>query len=230
MQCRDGLPKLFTSIGRERLMAEDHAPIVIAMTGASGARYGLRLIQCVAKAGRTVLLLLSDAARIVIETEIGWRLADDEDALLNEFCQRLEIDPAQLRFSAKRDWFSPAASGSSGIDQMVICPCSMGTLSSIAQGASGQLIERAADVMIKERKQLILMPRETPYSQIHLQNMLKLSQNGVLILPASPGFYYDPQTIEALIDFIVARILQHLGIEQTLLAKWGLQQISQQPK
>lgn len=115
------------------------------------------------------------------------------------------------------------ASGSAAPSKMVVCPCSTGTLSSIAIGASDNLIERAADVVLKERGQLILVPREMPLSSIHLENMLKLSQMGATIMPAAPGFYHNPKTIDDLVDFVVARILDHLGIEQSLVARWGYQ-------
>ena len=130
-------------------------------------------------------------------------------------------DEDQLQIFTKDDWFSPVASGSSSPTSMVICPASGGCLSAIAHGASNNLIERAADVALKERRQLILVPRETPYSAIHLENMLKLTQLGAVILPASPGFYMQPQSITELIDFIVARILDQLGIEQDLMPRWG---------
>ena len=121
----------------------------------------------------------------------------------------------------KQDWMSPVASGSGAPSAMVVCPCSTGTLSAIACGASNNLIERAADVALKERRQLILVPRESPYSTIHLENMLRLSQMGAVILPASPGFYHQPQSIDDLVDFVVARILNQLGIVQELLKRWG---------
>jgi len=143
---------------------------------------------------------------------------EEQQLFLSEI---LEVDEDQLQLLAKDDWFSPVASGSSSPSSMVICPASGGTLSAIACGASNNLIERAADVALKERRQLILVPRETPYSAIHLENMLKLTTLGAIILPASPGFYMQPQTINELIDFIVARVLDQLGIEQDLMPRWG---------
>jgi len=122
---------------------------------------------------------------------------------------------------AKEEWTSPVASGSNAPRSMVICPCSTGTLSAIAHGGCDNLIERAADVMLKERRQLIFVPREAPYSSIHLQNMLTLSQMGAVILPASPGFYHQPKSVDDMIDFVVARILDQLGIEQALVPRWG---------
>ena len=195
--------------------------ITLAMTGASGAQYGLRLLQCLLAADCKVYLLLSSAAQVVIRTETDLDLPEtleEQQIFLSEI---LEVDEDQLQLLAKDDWFSPVASGSSSTSSMVVCPASGGTLSAIACGASNNLIERAADVALKERRQLILVPRETPYSAIHLENMLKLTNLGAIILPASPGFYMQPQTINELIDFIVARVLDQLGIEQDLMPRWG---------
>lgn len=195
--------------------------ITLAMTGASGAQYGLRLLQCLLAANCRVYLLLSSAAEVVIRTETDIDLPEtleDQQNFLNEM---FEAGDDQLQLLAKDDWFSPVASGSSSPSSMVICPASGGTLSAIACGASNNLIERAADVALKERRQLILVPREAPYSEIHLENMLKLTRMGAMIIPASPGFYMQPQTINELVDFIVARILDQLGITQDLMPRWG---------
>ncbi|MGM8228432.1 flavin prenyltransferase UbiX [Cellvibrio sp. ARAG 10.3] len=195
--------------------------ITLAMTGASGAQYGLRLLQCLLAADCKVYLLLSSAAEVVIRTETDLDLPEtleEQQAMLSKL---FGADEDQLQIFTKDDWFSPVASGSSSPTSMVICPASGGCLSAIAHGASNNLIERAADVALKERRQLILVPRETPYSAIHLENMLKLTQLGAVILPASPGFYMQPQSITELIDFIVARILDQLGIEQDLMPRWG---------
>ena len=195
--------------------------ITLAITGASGAQYGLRLLQCLLAADCKVYLLLSSAAEVVIRTETDLDLPEtleQQQIFLNEM---FEADEDQLQLLAKDDWFSPVASGSSSPSSMVICPASGGTLSAIAHGASNNLIECAADVALKERRQLILVPREAPYSAIHLENMLKLTQLGAMIIPASPGFYMQPQTINELIDFIVARILDQLGLEQELMPRWG---------
>ena len=127
----------------------------------------------------------------------------------------------QIRVYDKEDWMAPAASGSGAPTAMVVVPCSTGTLSAIASGACNNLIERAADVAIKERRQLILVPREAPFSSIHLENMLKLARLGVTIMPAAPGFYHEPKSIEDLVDFMVARILDHLGVEHELTSRWG---------
>jgi 4-hydroxy-3-polyprenylbenzoate decarboxylase len=195
--------------------------ITLAMTGASGAQYGLRLLQCLLAADCKVYLLLSTAAQVVIRTETDLDLPDTIEEQQLFFNDILEVDDDQLQLLAKDDWFSPVASGSSSPSSMVICPASGGTLSAIAYGASNNLIERAADVALKERRQLILVPRETPYSAIHLENMLKLTNMGAVILPASPGFYMQPHNINELIDFIVARILDQLGVDQDLMPRWG---------
>jgi len=195
--------------------------ITLAITGASGAQYGLRLLQCLLAANCKVYLLLSSAAEVVIRTETDLDLPETFEQQQEFLSEIFSADEDQLQLLAKDDWFSPVASGSSSPSSMVICPASGGTLSAIAYGASNNLIERAADVALKERRQLILVPREAPYSQIHLENMLKLTQMGAMIIPASPGFYMQPQTINELIDFIVARILDQLEIEQELMPRWG---------
>ena len=195
--------------------------ITLALTGASGVQYGIRLLQCLLQDGHKVYLLITKAAHVVIsmETELSW--PSSTSTLQDQLCKRYAVDENQLRVCGEMEWASPIASGASSVDAMVICPCSMGSLSSIAVGASANLMERAADVMLKERKKIILVPRETPFSDIHLENMLKLSRMGAVILPANPGFYNKPQKLDDLIDFLVARILDHVGIEQTLQPKWG---------
>ncbi len=195
--------------------------VTVAITGASGARYALRLIERLGRAGRGVHLLCSDAGRIVLETEEGLRLAEEPKEAASELAGSLGIEPSGLRVHALLDWFAPVASGSAGIRDMVVVPCSMGTLARIASGASDNLIERAADVMLKERGRLILVPRETPLSAIHLENMLKLARMGALILPAMPGFYHRPEGIGDLIDFVVDRILDHLGVHDHGGPRWG---------
>ena len=199
--------------------------ITLAITGASGAQYGLRLLECLLSASCTVYLLVSRAAQVVINTETDLVIPGDGNATDEElaafFNHQFGHLPGLLKLQGKSDWMSPVASGSSCSQSMVVCPCSGGTLSAIATGASNNLIERGADVVLKERKQLILVSRETPYSTIHLEHMLKLSQMGVVVMPASPGFYRSPKTIDDLVNFMVARILDHLGIEQELVVPWG---------
>ncbi len=196
-------------------------PIALAITGASGAAYGLRLLQCLLQAERRVWLMLSDAARVVIPLETGLQLPDALDGTADLLAKRYGAAADQLQLFGRQQWMAPVASGSNAPAAMVVCPCSTGTLSAIAAGASDNLIERAADVALKERRQLILMLRETPLSAIHLENMLKLARLGVVIMPASPGFYQRPRRVEEMIDFMVARVLDHLRIEHELLSRWG---------
>jgi 4-hydroxy-3-polyprenylbenzoate decarboxylase len=200
--------------------------ITLAITGASGAQYGLRLLECLLAANCQVYLMISRAAEIVIRTETDLVLPDasadaNDNRQLLALKERFGAKEGQLYLFAKEDWFAPVASGSSSPASMVICPASGGTISSIAHGASNNLIERAADVALKERRQLIVVSREAPYSQIHLENMLKITQMGAVVIPASPGFYQNPKTINDLVDFIVARILDQLNVEQTVLPRWG---------
>nr|WP_280529074.1 flavin prenyltransferase UbiX [Permianibacter aggregans] len=199
----------------------NRSAITLALTGASGAPYALRLLQCLTLHYEKIYLLLSAPARVVLATECDIALPDNTREQLNRLSERLQLPSEKIELLARDNWMSAVASGSSAPKQMVVCPCSTGTLSAIAQGASDNLIERAADVVLKEKGQLILVPRETPYSAIHLENMLNLARLGVTILPASPGFYQQPKTVDDLVDFIVARILDHLGIEQTLMPRWG---------
>lgn len=201
-------------------MAEFDRSITLAMTGASGAQYGLRLLECLVQANCQIQFLISEAARVVVETETELTLPGDE-ALEDFLTLNFDAEPEQILVNTSRDWFSPVASGSAAPRSMVICPASGGTISAIACGASNNLIERAADVVIKEKQQLIVVPRETPLSELHLENLLKLARLGVTVMPAMPGFYQNPQTIDDLVDFLVARLLDHLNIEQSLLPRWG---------
>lgn len=198
--------------------------ITLAWTGASGAPYGLRLLQCLLAADYQVYLLISSAARVVLATEHGLKLPANPQAAQAVLVEHLGCASDKLVVCGKEDWFSPVASGSAAPRQMVVCPCSVGSVAAIAHGMSDNLIERAADVVLKERGQLLLVVRETPFSTLHLENMLKLSQIGVTIMPAAPGFYHQPQSIDDLVDFMVARILDHLGVEQALVPRWGYDQ------
>jgi len=195
--------------------------ITLALTGASGAAYGLRLLQCLLESGQRVYLLVSPPAQVVLATETKLNVPGQPEAMQAFFAARHGAGPDQLRVFGREQWLAPVASGSSAPRAMVICPCSAGSLSAIAIGASNNLIERAADVMIKERRPLIVVPREMPLSAIHLEHMLKLAQLGVTVMPAAPGFYHRPQTVEDLVDFVVARILDHLQIEHQLSKRWG---------
>jgi len=202
-------------------------PITIAITGASGAQYGLRLLECLVRAGHQVYVMVSKAAHIVVATETELKLPAQAAQLEAFLSEHYGAVSGQLRVFGKEDWMAPVASGSGAPSQMVICPCSTGTLSAVATGASNNLIERAADVTLKERRKLILVPREAPYSEIHLQHMLGLTRMGAVILPASPGFYHQPERIDDLIDFVVARLLDQLGVEQKLVERWGQGRLNQ---
>jgi len=195
--------------------------ITLAFTGASGMPYGLRLLECLLQAGIEVELVYSQAAQVVAKQELNLAWPSMPDEVQSWLCSELGDFPGQLRVRSRSDWFAPIASGSSPSDAMVICPCSMTTLAKIAAGISDNLIVRAADVAIKEHRPLIIVPRETPLSPIHLENMLKLARMGAVILPPSPGFYHQPQTLLDMVDFVVARILDQLGIPQQLVARWG---------
>lgn len=195
--------------------------ITLALTGASGMPYGIRLLEMLLREGKQVYLLYSKVAQIVAQQEMNLVLPSSAKEAENFFNHQYNVPDGQLRVFGREEWFAPVASGSNPADSMVICPCTMGTLAAIAAGLNQKLIERAADVMLKENRQLILVPRETPFSAIHLENMLKLVRSGAVILPANPGFYHHPQTIQDMIDFVVARILDHLGIIHTLIPRWG---------
>jgi flavin prenyltransferase len=195
--------------------------ITLAITGGSGTIYALRLLEQLIAADRQVYLLISQAAHVVLATESDLHLPSGSRAQEALLAQRFAARSDQLRIFGRQQWLAPVASGSNAPAAMVVAPCSMGTVAAIAHGTSDSLIERAADVMIKERRPLILVPRETPLSPIHLQNMLTLARIGVTILPASPGFYHRPRQIADLVDSVVARILDHLAISHTLSARWG---------
>ena len=200
------------------------ANICLAMTGASGIQYALRLLQCLVDAGESIYLLVSAPAQIVIDMETDLRLPARPRDMQKYLTTLYAAAEDQIQVFGKEEWTAPVASGSGAPKAMVVCPCTTGTLSSIACGSSNNLIERAADVVLKERKQLILVPRESPFSVIHLENMLKLARIGATILPPNPGFYYQPEKVQDMIDFVVARILDHLGVEHQLLPRWGVQE------
>jgi len=195
--------------------------VTLALSGASGMAYGLRLLECLLAADLRVYLLVSQAAHIVAKQELGVALPARAGDLEKQLSAGLNARDGQLRVFGRDDWNAPVASGSNPADAMVVCPCSMGTLAAIAHGLSDNLIERAADVMLKEQKKLVLVPREAPFSTLHLENMLRLSKMNAVILPANPGFYHRPQSVEAIVDFIVARILDQLGVQHELMARWG---------
>lgn len=196
--------------------------ITVGMTGASGAQYGLRLVECLVKADYEVLVMFTKAAQIVVGSETDCRLPGRTAEQTRYLASLYGARDGQLRVYGDEEWTSPVASGSGAPRRMAVCPASMATVSAIACGASENLLERAADVVIKERGNLVIVPRETPFSAIHLENMLKLSRLGVTILPANPGFYNRPTQVEALVDFIVARVLDQFGIANDLMARWGV--------
>src|SRR5450631_275681 len=195
--------------------------ITLAYTGASGLPYGLRLLDCLLASRAQVYLLYSPAAQIVARQEMALTFPSQPTAAAAYFSERYHAQPGQVTVFGREDWLSPVASGSNPADAMAICPCSMGTLGAVAAGLADNLIERAADVMLKERRPLVLVPRETPLSAIHLENMLKLARAGAVILPPSPGFYGHPQSIGELVDFVVARILDQLVVDHALGPLWG---------
>ena len=195
--------------------------ITLALTGASGMPFGLRLLECLVAARCRVYLLYSSAAQIVAKQECALTIPTQPREAARMFGERFGAADGQIEVFAREDWNAPIASGSSAADAMAICPCTVGTLGAIAAGLADNLIERAADVMLKERRRLVLVPRETPLSTIHLENMLRLAQAGAVILPPAPGFYNDPQSITDIVDFVVARVLDQLGVPHALQPRWG---------
>ncbi|NIR28274.1 MAG: UbiX family flavin prenyltransferase [Gammaproteobacteria bacterium] len=197
------------------------AAIALAMTGASGAPYGLRLLELLLAKGETVYLMVSSPGRMVIGMETPLRLPNRPSDMKMALVEHYGAESRQLRVFAMEDWSAPVASGSNPPRALVVCPCTTGTLAAIAAGYSRNLIDRAADVALKEDRKLILVPRETPFSAVHLENMLRLARLGAIILPPNPGFYHAPKSVEDLVDFVVARVLDHLGIGHTLVPRWG---------
>ena len=197
-------------------------PVILAMTGASGAPYALRLLECLLQKQRPVYLLVSKAAHMVLQMESRLDIPTRPADMQQWFCKYYQADANLLTVFGKEEWTAPIASGSHTAREMVICPCTTGTLAAVANGNSDNLIERAADVMLKEQRKLIMLVREMPLSVIHLENMLRLARAGATIMPANPGFYYQPDTLQDLVDFVVARILDHLGVEHSLIQRWGV--------
>jgi 4-hydroxy-3-polyprenylbenzoate decarboxylase len=195
--------------------------VALAITGASGSAYGLRLLEVLLALGVRVQLMISAPGRMVIAEETDLRLPSRASEIAAILGARFAAPDGALRVYGKEDWFAPVASGSNPPDAMVVCPCTTGTLAELAAGTSRTLIERAADVAIKERRPVILVVRETPFSAIHLENMLRLARAGVTIMPANPGYYHRPEEVEDLVDYMVARVLDHLGLKHELMARWG---------
>lgn len=191
-------------------------PVVVAITGASGAPYAVRLIQALVDLAVPTWLIVSNH---------GWRLLRTESDIGDLAALRAHVgadafDRVVTVFDDNDRGAAPA-SGSARTAGMVVCPCSMGTVSAIAHGTSRSLVERAADVALKERRTLILVPRETPLSLIHLENLTQVTRAGATVIPAAPGFYHQPTTIAELVDFMVARVLDHLDVEHTIGKRWG---------
>lgn len=195
--------------------------VAVAFTGASGLPYGMRLVECLLAAGQRVQLLYSQAAQVVARQEMGLSLPSRPAEVEADFSARFKAAAGQLKVYGLQEWFAPLASGSNPPDAYVICPCTMGTLAKVAAGMADDLITRAADVVLKEGKKLIIVPRESPFSVIHLENMLRLARAGAVILPPNPGFYHHPADIQGVIDFVVARILDQLCVEHALMPRWG---------
>jgi 4-hydroxy-3-polyprenylbenzoate decarboxylase len=196
-------------------------PVAVALTGASGMQYALRLLECLIRADVDVYVMISKAARAVLSHELDLVLPSQTNRSQRFLVERFAARPGQLQVFGAEEWTAPTASGSGAPRAMVVCPCTMGTLSSIASGTSDDLITRSADVVIKERRRLVLVPRETPFSVIHLRNMTILAELGAVILAANPGFYHRPSSVSDVIDFIVARILDHLDVPHELVPRWG---------
>lgn len=212
------------AVGPDGSAPRPAASVTLGLTGASGMAYGLRLLECLLGAGARVALIYSQAAQIVAKQELDIALPTRPQDAAAVLCERYRAPPDSLRVYSREDWYAPIASGSNPTDAMVICPCSMGTLAAVANGLADNLIERAADVALKERRRVVLVPRETPFSIIHLENMTRLARAGAVILPANPGFYHRPQRVEDLVDFIVARVLDHLGVPNAISLRWGREQ------
>lgn len=196
--------------------------ICVAMTGASGIQYALRLIESLIRADCQVYVLMSKPARIVMGMDTDIPVPARTADLQSQFSERYGAQEGQLLAFGQEQWTAPVASGSGVPDAMVVVPCTTGSLAAFAAGTCNNLLERAVDVVLKERRQLIVMPREMPFSTIHLENMLRLAQAGAVIMPPNPAFYNLPETIDDLIDFVIARVLDQLGIEQKLMPRWGL--------
>lgn len=196
--------------------------ICVAMTGASGIQYALRLIECLVEANCEVYVLMSKPARIVMGMDTDIPVPARTAQLQVQFSKMYAAREGQVKAFGQEEWTAPVASGSGAPDAMVICPCTTGTLASVAAGSCNNLLERAADVVIKEGRKLIVMPREMPFSLIHLENMSRLARSGVVIMPPNPAFYNLPRSVDELVDFVVARVLDQLDIAQTLVPRWGI--------
>lgn len=196
--------------------------VFLAMSGASGSIYGLRLVAELCRRGCSVTFSATASGRMVCQEETGLDLGTDTESAAAKLREYLSMD-AGIRVVSPDDLFVSSASGSAAPDIMIVAPCSMGTLARIAAGISGNLIERSADVMLKEKRPLLLVPRETPLSEIHLENMLRLSRAGARIIPAMPAFYHKPQSMDELVDFVVGKVLDQAGVDNNLFKRWTSQ-------
>ncbi|WP_280768228.1 UbiX family flavin prenyltransferase [Salipaludibacillus daqingensis] len=190
--------------------------VTVAITGASGAIYGVRFVQALLRGGHTVHFLLTGAAWQVLFYELQMDTSDKEKCLEDLFGGY-----DNFHYHSQQDFSAPIASGSAQSDGMIIIPCSMGTLAKISHGISSNLLERAADVVLKERRKLVIVPRETPLSSIHLENMKRVSDLGGIIVPAMPGFYHNPESMDDLINFVVGKVLDQVGVNHDLFTRWG---------
>jgi len=195
--------------------------ITLGFAGASGAPYALRLLEQLVKADVQVSMVASKVGQLILHEESDLALPGNPEKMAEALTQHFNAKPRQITVYGKEAWHAPIASGSGAPKTMVVCPCSVGCVSAIATGASNNLLERAADVVLKEQGKLVLVVREMPFSVIHLEHMLSLAKQGVTIMPANPGFYFKPQTVQDLIDFVVARICDQIGISHALSARWG---------
>lgn len=193
---------------------------IVAITGASGVVYGARLIEAIARAGGEVACVVSGAAREILRDEVGWELAGDGTARAATIAAACDVDPARITCYRNRDGYAPIASGSHRWRAMVVAPCSMATLAAIAHGMADNLIRRAADVTLKEGRRLILVPRESPLSLIHLENLVAVARAGAQIIPPIPHFYARPQTVEEVVAQTVARVMDHFGLDHDLTPRW----------
>lgn len=195
--------------------------IAIGLTGASGIHYGLRVLRGLVDADARVYLLVSQAAQVVLRMEAGLEAPSRPAEAERFFSDYFDAAPGQLRVFGRQEWTAPVASGTNPPDAMAICPCTTGTLASIAAGLSQDLMDRAADVALKEGRKLILVVREMPFTTVHLENMLRLARAGAVVMPANPGFYFNPERVDEIYDFVAARVLDHLGVPHRLAARWG---------
>ncbi|MGB5199625.1 MAG: flavin prenyltransferase UbiX [Sedimenticolaceae bacterium] len=202
-------------------MSNPQSPIAVAFTGASGIQYGLRLLECLLDADRRVYLMVSQAAQVVVNMETELRFPSRPEEMQTFLIEHFAAKPGQLQVFGRQQWTAPVASGSNPPEAVVICPCTTGTLASVANGVCDDLIDRSADVALKEGRRLIMVVRETPFSIIQLENMLRLARAGAVIMPANPGFYFRPESVGDIVDFMVARVLDHLAVPHALTQRWG---------